>query len=308
MTDDILFVEKYRPKTVKDCILSPAIKSIFQSFIEQKKFPNLLLSGTAGTGKTTIARALCLELDYDHIIINASDERNIDMVRNTVKNFASVVSLTGRDKAIILDEADGLSPVAQGALRGCIEQYPTVRFILTCNFKNKIIEPIQSRLSLVEFNIKAAERKQLQLDFVKRVFDILGKEKIEYDSKAVVEVVKRYFPDNRKILNDIQKYSAGGKIDSGILSSSSDIEVLVTFIKDRDLGQCRQWIVDNLDTDTATVFRQLYDSLYPKIKPEQVPNLIPLIGQWLFQSEHMADQEIARMCLVSEIFNTVEFK
>jgi DNA polymerase III delta prime subunit len=308
MTDDILFVEKYRPKTIKDCILSKVIKDIFQSFVEEKKFPNLLLSGTAGTGKTTVAKALCNELDYDYIMINASDERNIDMVRNTIKNFASVVSLTGRDKAIILDESDGLNPIAQGALRGCIEQYPTVRFILTCNFKNKIIEPIQSRLSIVEFNIKTSEKKQLQLDFVKRVFEILTKEKIEYDPKAVVEVVKRYFPDNRKVLNDIQKYSAGGKIDSGILASSSDIEVLVGFIKDRDLGQSRQWIVDNLDTDTSTIFRQLYDSLYTKVKPEQVPNLIPLIGQWLFQSEQMADQEIARMCLISEIFNTVEFK
>lgn len=308
MTDDILFVEKYRPQTIKDCILSSTIKEIFQSFVDQKKFPNLLLSGTAGTGKTTVAKALCKELDCDYIMINASDERNIDMVRNIIKNFASVVSLTGRDKAIILDESDGLSNIAQGALRGSIEQYPTVRFILTCNFKNKIIEPIQSRLSLVEFNIKTSEKKQLQVEFVKRIFEILGKEKIEYDSKAVVEVVKRYFPDNRKVLNDIQKYSAGGKIDSGILSTSSDIEVLASHIKNRNLRECRQWIVDNLDTDTATIFRQLYDSLYTKVKPEQVPNLIPMIGQWLFQSETMADQEIARMCLISEIFNNIEFQ
>jgi replication factor C small subunit len=309
MKDNLLFVEKYRPQTVSECILSPSIKAIFESFVKAGSFPNLLLSGSAGTGKTTIAMALCKELDYDYKIINASDERNIDMVRNDIKIYASHRSLRDRPKAIILDEADGLTNIAQGALRGSIEQYPTVRFILTCNFKNKIIEPIQSRLSLVEFSCKSSEKNLLMVSFVKRIFDILKKENIKFDPKAVTEVVKRYFPDNRKILMDIQKYSAGGEIDIGILSLNSDVNVLIEAIKKKSLGEARQWIANNLDTDQAMIFRNLYDKLSTDLlTPNSVANLVPLIAQYQYWSYFVADQEINTTALVHEIIMTAEFK
>ena len=307
---DMIWVEKYRPKTVKECILPDRLKKPFLAFVKKQTFPNLLLSGTAGTGKTTIAKALCNELDYDYIVINASDERNIDVVRGRIKNFASQTSLMGKKKAIILDEADGLNPQsAQPALRAAMEEFHTVRFILTCNFKNKIIAPIQSRTSLVSFNIKASEKIETSALFLKRIFEILDKEEIKFDKKAVGALVKKFYPDNRRILNELQGYSISGEIDTGILSATDKLNTadLIDYFKVKKFGEIRKWVIENIDTDIETLFSELYQNLYHKVVPECVPQLVCLIAEYQYKAAFAANQEINTMALMAELLRDMEF-
>lgn len=311
MSEDLLWVEKYRPSTVNDCILPERIKAPFLNFVREKQFPNLLLSGGPGTGKTTIAKALCNDLGYDSILINASDERNIDVVRGTIKDFASTISLAGNKKAIILDESDGLNPAsAQPALRAAIEEFSTTRFILTCNYKNRLIEPIHSRTTTIDFNLTKQEKKDTIVLFLKRVLDILKTEHVKYDTESVASIVKKFFPDNRRILMELQKYAIGGTIDSGIVTAAAitGADELLKAVKGKDLAAARQWIVNNADSDPALVFRKIYDTFYTEVKPESVPQLVMLIADRQYKSAFVSDQEINMVALVGEILQGVEFK
>ncbi len=309
--DELLWVEKYRPRAIEDCILPERIKSTFRKFVENRSFPNLLLTGSAGTGKTTVARALCNELDYEILFINASDERNIDVVRNKIKDFASTYSMNGKTKVIILDEADGLNATAQPALRAAMEEFHTCRFILTCNFENKLIDPIHSRTAKESFLLTKAEKTETMVQFLKRVFQILDTEEIQYDKKVVAELVKKHYPDNRRILNDLQRYATGGVIDTGILSNlvqGTVVKDLITMIKDKDFTKARQWIADNADADPASVFRQLYDNLAPQLTPETLPMAVLLLNQYQVNSATVADQEINMAAFAVELMTSVEFK
>ena len=268
MTSEFLFVEKYRPQVIEDCILPDDTKKTFKEFVEKGEIPNLLLAGPPGIGKTTIAKALCNELGADYYVINGSDEgRFLDTVRNQAKNFASTVSLTGssKHKVIIIDEADNTGNDVQLLLRANIEAfYNNCRFIFTCNYKNKIIEPLHSRCAVIDFTIKGKQKQQLAGSFFKRVLQILDQEKIEYDEKVVVELVTKHFPDFRRVLNECQRYSTGGKIDSGILASFSDISVneLIKNLKEKNFTEVRKWVVSNLDNDAPVLLRRVYDACY----------------------------------------------
>ena len=311
-SDKIIWVEKYRPQTVDECILPKAIKSKFKSYAKSGDFPDLLLTGGAGTGKTTIARALCNELGYDVDVINASDERNIDVIRGRITKFASQTSLSGNKKAIILDEADGLNASsAQLALRAAMEKFSNVKFILTCNYKNKLIEPIHSRTTTISFNIKKQDRTETAVEMLKRVFEILEKENIEYDKKVVGAVIKKYYPDNRRILNELQGYAKGcGKIDNGMLGimDKADTKELISACKDKNVPDIRQWVVNNIDTDPETLFREIYETFYKEVTPESVPQLIILIGNYLYNAAFVADQEINMMAFLMNVLGDVEFK
>ena len=275
MKEQFLWVERYRPRSIEDCILPESVKKQFTQFINKGEVPNLLLSGSAGTGKTTIARALCNELDCDYIIINGSESRGIDMVRQQVSSFASTMSTNGKVKVVILDEADYITPEAQAALRNLIESFSSsCRFILTCNFKHKIIEPLHSRCSVVDFAISKSELPKLQAEFAKRVLYVLGQEGITYNTESVLEVIKRHYPDNRRVLNELQRYAnVGGSIDTGILNiiDSSKVKNLVDFMKKGDFKSCRQWIADNPDPDV--LFNELYENITDFVQPDTIPNL-----------------------------------
>ena len=274
MTSEFLFVEKYRPQVIDDCILPDDTKKTFKEFVEKGEIPNLLLAGPPGIGKTTIAKALCNELGADYYVINGSDEgRFLDTVRNQAKNFASTVSLTGssKHKVIIIDEADNTGNDVQLLLRANIEAfYSNCRFIFTCNYKNKIIEPLHSRCAVIDFTIKGKQKAQLAGAFFKRLQTILDQEKVEYDSKVLAELVSKHFPDFRRVLNECQRYSTGGKIDSGILASFSDISVneLIKNLKDKNFTEVRKWVVSNLDNDASHLLRRVYDSCYNCLSPQ----------------------------------------
>jgi len=311
MNEHMLWVEKYRPKTVEDCILPEGIKATFQEYVNRKEIPNLLLSGTAGVGKTTIAKALCQEVGCDYIVINGSDESGIDTFRNKIKNYASSVSLTGGRKVIIIDEADYLNPNStQPALRGAIEEFAeNCSFIFTCNFKNRIIDPIHSRCTVVDFKINGSKPK-MAAQFFKRVEWILEQEGITYDKQVVAAVITKHFPDNRRVLNELQRYSVGGTIDKGILASVSDVNLseLVKALKEKDFGSCRKWVTNNLDSDATTLFRKLYDTLYESLSPNSVPQMVLIIAKYQYQAAFVADHEINLIACLTEIMVECEFK
>jgi DNA polymerase III delta prime subunit len=309
--EHLLWVEKYRPARIEDCVLPDGIKETFQEFVKRKEIPNLLLSGTAGVGKTTVAKALCNEVGCDYIIINGSDESGIDVLRNKIKNYASSVSLMGGRKVIIIDEADYLNPNStQPALRGAIEEFASnCSFIFTCNFKNRIIDPIHSRCSVIDFKINGSKPK-LAAQFFKRVENILQQEGVTYDKEVVAAIITKHFPDNRRILNELQRYSVAGTIDKGILSSVSDIQLadLLRALKEKDFAAARKWVTNNLDNDPARIFRKLYDSLYESLKPQSVPQLVLVLAKYQYQAAFVADSEINLIACLTEIMVDCEFK
>ena len=311
---DFIWVEKYRPQQIDECILPDHIKKTFQDFVDQGEIPNMLLSGPPGIGKTTVAKALCKQLGVDYYVINGSDEgRFLDTVRNNAKNFASTVSLTSesKHKVIIIDEADNTTSDVQLLLRASIEEFSgNCRFIFTCNYKNKIIEPLHSRCSVVEFSIKGKEKVKIAGLFFKRLQQILDLEKISYDAKVLAEIINKHFPDWRRVLNECQRYSVSGKIDSGILATFSDVSVndLIRNLKDKNFPEVRKWVVDNLDNDSSVLLRRLYDSLYETLVPNSIPAAVLIIAKYQYQIAFVADQEINLLAALTEIMVECEFK
>ena len=312
--DEFLWVEKYRPKTIEDCILPVSIKKTFQGFLSKGEVPNLLLAGPAGCGKTTVAKALCNELGVDYYVINGSDEgRFLDTVRNTAKNFASTVSLssTARHKVIIIDEADNTTNDVQLLLRAFTEEFSgNCRFILTCNFKNKIIEPLHSRCACIDFSTNSKDRPKLASQFFNRLGTILETESIEADPKVLAELINKHFPDWRRILNECQRYSSSGQIDSGILATFSDVKVndLVKKLKDKDFPEVRKWVVNNLDNDTSVLLRRIYDACYDSLVPNTIPSAVLILAKYQYQMAFVADQEINMIACLTEIMCECEFK
>ena len=311
-TTDFLWVEEYRPKTIDDCILPQSLKTLFQSFIEKGEISNMLFSGTPGVGKTTVAKALCEQMNCDWIMINGSEEGGIDVLRNKIKNFASTVSLSGGKKVVILDEADYLNPQStQPALRGFVEEFhKNCRFILTCNFKNRIIEPLHSRFSNIEFKINNKEKPQLQTQLYNRATFILKKQNIEYEDKALIGLITKHFPDFRKLINELQRYSVSGAIDAGVLVNISDenLKSLTGHLKAKEFGDMRKWVVNNLDNDPVKIFRKIYDSLNTSLQPETIPHAILIIADYQYKSAFVADQEINLVACLTEIMSQVKFK
>jgi len=314
MRNEFLWVEKYRPKTIEECILPDNIKKTFQDFLDKGEVPNLLLAGPAGCGKTTVAKALCNELGVDVYVINGSDEgRFLDTVRNTAKNFASTVSLSSsaKHKVIIIDEADNTTNDVQLLLRAFTEEFSgNCRFIFTCNFKNKIIEPLHSRCACVDFSTNSKSKPQLAAAFFKRIQEILAAEAVEYDNKVLVELINKHFPDWRRVLNECQRYSSSGKIDSGILATFSDVKVndLVKKLKEKDFPEVRKWVVNNLDNDTSVLLRRIYDACYDAMVPSSIPAAVLTLAKYQYQMAFVADQEINMLACLTEIMVECEFK
>ena len=312
--DEFLWVEKYRPKTIEDCILPVSIKKTFQGFLSKGEVPNLLLAGPAGCGKTTVAKALCNELGVDYYVINGSDEgRFLDTVRNTAKNFASTVSLSSsaKHKVIIIDEADNTTNDVQLLLRAFTEEFSgNCRFILTCNFKNKIIEPLHSRCACIDFSTNSKDRPKLASQFFNRLGTILETESIEADPKVLVELINKHFPDWRRILNECQRYSSSGQIDTGILATFSDVKVndLVKKLKNKDFPEVRKWVVNNLDNDTSVLLRRIYDACYDSMVPNSIPAAVLTLAKYQYQMAFVADQEINMLACLTEIMVECEFK
>jgi len=311
--NDFLWVESYRPQTIEDCILPEGIKKTFSDFLNKGEIPNLLLCGPAGCGKTTVAKALCNELGVDFYVINGSDEgRFLDTVRNNAKNFASTVSLSSdaKHKVIIIDEADNTTNDVQLLLRAFTEEFSrNCRFIFTCNYKNKIIEPLHSRCAVVEFAITNKDRPKIASRFFKRVCEILAKENIKYDDKVIVELVNKHFPDWRRVINECQRYSVSGEIDSGILASFSDVAVndLIKHLKDKNFSEVRKWVVANLDNDSSVILRRVYDSCYTHLSPQTIPAAVLIIAKYQYQIAFVADQEINLLAALTEIMCECEF-
>tara|TARA_Y100000590_G_scaffold470688_1_gene667818 strand:+ start:3318 stop:4262 length:945 start_codon:yes stop_codon:yes gene_type:complete len=312
---DFLWVEKYRPKTISDCILTDELKNTFSEFLNKKEIPNLLLSGTAGTGKTTVARALCEELGCDYIMINGSDEgRHIDTLRTQIKNFASTVSLeeSNKHKIVIIDEADYMNPDSvQPALRNFIETfYKNCRFIFTCNFKNKIIPALHSRCTVIDFRITNGQKVQTATALLERLMTILKEEHISADKKVVAELIQRHYPDFRRTINELQRYSVRGKIDSGILVSISEInnKELIKMLKEKRFGDMRKWVVQNLDKDPSSLFSNVYEVLYKHLDPKSVPQAVLTIADYQYKSAFVADQEINLVACLTEIMAQCKFK
>ena len=311
-TTDFLWVEEYRPKTIDDCILPQSLKTLFQSFIDKGEISNMLFSGTPGVGKTTVAKALCEQMNCDWIMINGSEEGGIDVLRNKIKNFASTVSLSGGKKVVILDEADYLNPQStQPALRGFVEEFhKNCRFILTCNFKNRIIEPLHSRFSNIEFRINNKDKPKLASQLMDRAIYILKEQNIEYEDKALVGLITKHFPDFRKLINELQRYSVSGAIDAGVLVNISDenLKTLTAHLKAKEFGDMRKWVVNNLDNDPVKIFRKIYDSLNTSLQPETIPHAILIIADYQYKSAFVADQEINLVACLTEIMSQVKFK
>jgi DNA polymerase III delta prime subunit len=310
-TDEYLWVEKYRPQTIDECVLPTELKKTFNEMVKGGQLPNLLLAGSAGLGKTTVARALCAELNLDYMLINGSEESGIDVLRNKIKQFASTVSLNGGYKVVILDEADYLNPQStMPALRGFIEEFSNnCRFILTCNFKNKIIEPLHSRCSVIEFNTTKKSLASLAGDFMKRLMYILKTEGIKYHEQTLAELIIRYAPDWRRVINECQRYSTSGEIPTAILIGMSDqsIAELARHLKSKDFKSMRSWVVNNSTLDSAVVFRKLYDSLYDVVAPSSIPSAVLILADYSYKSGFMADKELNMVACMTELMGNIEW-
>jgi DNA polymerase III delta prime subunit len=312
---DFLWVEKYRPRKIQDCILSEDLKNTFLEFVKKKEIPNLLLSGTAGTGKTTVARALCEEIGVDYIIINGSDEgRQIDTLRNKIKNFASTISLTkeANHKVVIIDEADYMNAESvQPALRNFIETFfNNCRFIFTCNYKNKIIPALHSRCTVIDFRIVNGQKVKTATQLMDRLSIILKDEGVEFDKKVLAEVIQKYYPDFRRTINELQRYSVRGKIDSGILFSLSEEnnKDLIVKLKDKDFNGMRKWVIQNLDKEPSSLFSSIYDNLYEHLEPKSIPQAVLIIAGYQYKAAFVADQEINMVACLTEIMAGCKFK
>jgi len=307
MTSEFLLTEKYRPKVIDDCILPDHIKKTFKEFVEKGEIPNLLLAGPPGVGKTTIAKALCNEIGADFYVINGSDEgRFLDTVRNQAKNFAATVSLTAssKHKVIIIDEADNTGNDVQLLLRANIEAfYSNCRFIFTCNYKNKIIEPLHSRCAVIEFGIKGKQKALLAAQFFNRLREIMVAENIKYDEKVLVQLINKHFPDFRRVLNEIQRYSSSGEIDTGILASFSEVKTndLIKFLKEKNFTEVRKWVVSNLDNDSGVLLRGVYDALYEVLDGPSIAACVLIVAKYQYQSAFVADQEINLLAAITEV-------
>jgi DNA polymerase III delta prime subunit len=312
MTDDFIWVEKYRPRKVSECVLPESLKETFTQLLKTGELPNMIFSGGPGIGKTTVARALCNELELDYLLVNGSEEGNIDTLRGRIKQFASTVSLQGGYKVVILDEADYLNPQStQPALRAFIEEFSkNCRFILTCNFRNRIIEPLHSRCSVYEFAIPNSEKPKIAAGFFKRLTQILETENVTYDNKTLAALVEKYFPDWRRVLNECQRYSVSGTIDPGILVNLGDENVknLMTYLKEKDFGKMRKWVADNIDTEPAAIFRKIYDTMSDHVQPESVPQIVLVLAQYQYWNAFVADHELNVVACMTEIMVTAEWK
>ena len=312
MSTDFLWVEQYRPKTIDDCILPSSLKTLFSSFIKKGELSNLLLSGTPGIGKTTVAKALCEQMNCDWIMINGSQEGGIDTLRNKIQNFASTVSLSGGKKVVILDEADYLNPQStQPAMRGFVEEFhKNCRFILTCNFKNRLIGPLHSRFSTIEFRINPKDKPRLASKLFERAVYILKEQNVDYEEKVLAELIKKHFPDFRKLINELQRYSVSGAIDAGILVniSNENLKTLMTYIKNKEFSNMRKWVVQNLDNDPVRIFRSIYDNLYETLEPATIPHAVLIIADYQYKSAFVADQEVNFVACLTELMSQVKFK
>jgi DNA polymerase III delta prime subunit len=309
--ESFLWVEKYRPTSVSDCILPDRLKKPFQEYVDRKEIPNLMLTGSAGVGKTTIAKAMCDEIGINHLYINASENRGIDMLRTTIRNYASTVSLTGGTKVIILDEADYLTPEAQAAMRGAIEEFAAnCTFIFTCNFKARLIDALHSRCSVIDFALKADEKPKMAMQLMKRMENILTEESVKYDKAVLAKIIEKYFPDYRRTLNELQRFSSSGNLDAGIVSQLSDIRKiadLVNSLKEKNFGEMRKWCVANSDIEPARIYRKIYDGLYEYMKPHSIPQAVVTIGKYQYQAAFVADQEINLVACLTELMVDCEY-
>jgi len=314
MRDHFVWTEKYRPKTIDECIIPDNLKKTFKDFLSQGEVPNLLLSGPPGCGKTTVAKALCNELGVDVYVINGSDEgRFLDTVRNNAKNFASTLSLSSsaKHKVVIIDEADNTTPDVQLCLRAFTEEFVgNCRFIFTCNYKNKIIQPLHSRCAVIDFSINAKQKPEIANQFFKRLNWILDNERIQSDKKVLAELIKKHFPDWRRVLNECQRYSVGGKIDSGILATFSDVKTNDLFknLKEKNFPEVRKWVVNNLDNDTSLLLRSIYDACYDSMVPNSIPAAVLTLAKYQYQMAFVADQEINMLACLTEIMVECTFK